>query len=111
MEHQQTKQLGQEGIAKLLWRFSLPAMVGTFFNSLYNVVDRIFIGQGLGADGLAAAMIAFPIMMMVMAVGMLIGFGSNTLLSIRLGEKNKEAAEEILGQAFFLFFIFSLLFT
>jgi putative MATE family efflux protein len=111
MEHQQTRQLGEESIGKLLLKFSLPATIGTFVNSLYNVVDRIFIGQGVGPDGLAAAMIAFPIMMMVMAVGMLIGFGSNTLISIKLGEKNKKGAEQILGQALFLFVIFSVLFT
>lgn len=111
MEHRQTQQLGREKITKLLIHFSIPAVIGTFMNSLYNVVDRIFIGQGIGAEGLAAAMIAFPIMMMVMAFGMLIAFGSNALISIRLGEKKKEEAEEILGQALFLFFIFSVSFT
>ncbi|MBN1478729.1 MATE family efflux transporter [candidate division KSB1 bacterium] len=111
MEHQQTKQLAQERITRLLLRFAIPATVGTFMNSLYNVVDRIFIGQGIGADGLAAAMIAFPIMIMMMAFGMLIAFGSNALISIRLGEKNKEAAEEIIGQAVFLFFCFAILFV
>ncbi|RPH96639.1 MAG: MATE family efflux transporter, partial [Calditrichaeota bacterium] len=107
MEHQQIRRLQDEAIPKLLWRFSLPAIIGTFFNSLYNIVDRIFIGQGVGADGLAAATVAFPIMMMIMAVGMLIGFGSNALISIHLGEKNKEAAQKILNQAVFLFVAFS----
>ncbi len=111
LEHQQTKQLGEAGIGKLLFKFSLPAVIGTFFNSLYNVVDRIFIGQGVGPDGLAAAMIAFPIMMMVMAFGMLIGFGSNTLISIKLGEKDRQSAEQILGQALFMFLLFSILFS
>jgi len=111
MEHKQTKQLGEASIGKLLYKFSLPATIGTFVNSLYNVVDRIFIGQGVGPDGLAAAMIAFPIMMMVMAVGMLIGFGSNTLISIKLGEKDKEGAEQILGQALLLFVLFAMFFT
>ncbi len=111
MEHQQTRQLGQDSIGKLLLKFSIPATIGTFVNSLYNVVDRIFIGQGVGPDGLAAAMVAFPIMMMVMAVGMLIGFGSNALISIKLGEKDKKGAERILGQAFFLFIAFAIVFT
>lgn len=111
MEHQQTKQLGEASIGKLLFKFSLPATIGTFVNSLYNVVDRIFIGQGVGPNGLAAAMIAFPIMMMVMAVGMLIGFGSNTLISIKLGEKDRDGAEQLLGQALLLFVFFALLFT
>ena len=111
MEHRQTRQLGEDSIGKLLFKFSLPATVGTFVNSLYNVVDRIFIGQGVGPDGLAAAMIAFPIMMMVMAVGMLIGFGSNTLISIKLGERDSKSAEQLLGQALFLFAAFSVIFT
>ncbi len=111
MEHQQTQQLEHAPIGSLLLKFAIPATIGTFMNSIYNVVDRIYIGQGIGADGLAAAMIAFPLMMMVMAVGMLIGFGTNSLISIRLGEKNTQAAEELLGQAVFLFLVFSLVFT
>lgn len=111
MEHQQTQQLEHAPIGSLLIKFATPATIGTFMNSIYNVVDRIYIGQGIGADGLAAAMIAFPLMMMVMAVGMLIGFGTNALISIRLGEKNIQAAEELLGQAIFLFLAFSLVFT
>ncbi|RQW04779.1 MATE family efflux transporter [candidate division KSB1 bacterium] len=110
MEHQQTRQLAHESIGKLLLKFATPATVGTFMNSIYNVVDRIYIGQAIGAEGLAAVMIAFPIMMMIMAVGMLIAFGSNALISIRLGEKNKEAAEKLLGQALFLFFIVTAVF-
>jgi putative MATE family efflux protein len=110
MQHKQTEQLEHSPIGPLLFKFALPATIGTFMNSIYNVVDRIFIGQGIGADGLAAAMIAFPIMMMVMAVGMLIGFGTNSLISIKLGEKNKDAAEQLLGQALFLFIIFSIVF-
>lgn len=111
MEDRQTAQLGQDRIGRLLIKFSVPATIGTLINSLYNVIDRIFIGQGIGADGLAAAMIAFPLMMMVMAFGMLIAFGSNAMISIRLGEKKKDEAEKILGQALFLFFVFSALFT
>ncbi len=111
MQHKQTEQLEHAPIGSLLLKFAIPATVGTFMNSIYNVVDRIYIGQGIGADGLAAAMIAFPLMMMVMAVGMLVGFGTNSLISIRLGEKNVTAAEELLGQAIVLFLAFSLVFT
>ena len=111
MEHQQTRQLEESPIAQLLIKFSIPAVIGTFINSLYNVVDRIFIGQGVGPDGLAAAMISFPLVVIVMAFGMLIAFGSNALISIRLGEKNKDEAEKILGQALVLFFAFAAVFT
>jgi Na+-driven multidrug efflux pump len=64
--------LGQEPIEKLLWKFSLPAIVGMLVNALYNVVDSIFVGNGVGEIGLTAVTIAFPIMLVLMAFGMLI---------------------------------------
>lgn len=97
MDH--SKQLGEEKVSKLLWRFSVPAIVGMLVNALYNVVDRIFIGNGVGSLGIAGITIAFPLMLFIMASGMLIGIGANTLVSIRLGEKKKEEAEQIMGNA------------
>lgn len=93
------KRLGEEGIPGLLLRFSLPAIVGTLVNALYNVVDRIFIGNGVGSLGLAGATIGFPIMIVTMAFGMLIGIGANALISIRLGQNRKDEAEHIMGNA------------
>lgn len=100
MDH--SRQLGEEGVLKLLIRFSIPAIVGMLVNALYNVVDRIFIGNGVGAIGIAGITIGFPIMLVQMAFGMLIGIGANSLVSIRLGEKKKEEAELILGNAMVL---------
>lgn len=94
--------LGQEKISKLLWEFSLPAIVGMLVNALYNIVDSIFVGNGVGDVGLTAVTIAFPIMIVIMAIGMLIGIGASTLVSIRLGEQNRQEAELILGNAFSL---------
>ncbi|WP_371381594.1 MATE family efflux transporter [Sporomusa aerivorans] len=94
--------LGQEKVGKLLWRFSLPAIVGMVVNALYNVVDSIFVGNGVGEVGLTAVTIAFPIMIILMAIGMLIGIGASTLVSIRLGEQKHAEAEIILGNAFSL---------
>lgn len=101
--------LGQEPIGKLLWKFSLPSIVGMLVNALYNVVDSIFVGNGVGEVGLTAVTIAFPIMLVMMAFGMLIGVGASTLVSIRLGEHNKDDAEHILGNALAMIVVLSFL--
>ncbi|AKL96871.1 MATE efflux family protein [Clostridium aceticum] len=98
----QSKQLGEEKVFKLLLKFSIPAIIGMLVNALYNVVDRIFIGNGVGSLGLAGITIGFPIMLFIMACGMLIGLGANALISIRLGEGRKEEAEKILANALVL---------
>ena len=97
MDH--TKQLGEERIVKLLLKFSIPAITGMVVNALYNVIDRIFIGQGVGRMGIAGLTVAFPLMTVMMALSMLIGLGATALISIRLGERRKEEAELILGNA------------
>ncbi|MBP2663113.1 MAG: mepA 2, partial [Firmicutes bacterium] len=99
---EQSAALGQEKISKLLWQFSLPAIIGMVVNALYNIVDSIFVGNWVGDIGLTAVTIAFPIMIILMAIGMLIGIGASTLVSIRLGEQNRQEAEIILGNAFSL---------
>ena len=95
-------------ILRLLVSFSWPALVSTTLNMLYNVVDRVYIGQGCGADAIAALALTFPIMMVVGAVGPLIGGGSATTLSIQLGEKDADGAERTLGQMFALKILFGL---
>ncbi len=94
--------LGEEKISKLLWKFSLPAIVGMMVNALYNVVDRIYIGNSadLGSNGIAGITIAFPIMIILLAVGILFGIGGATLFSMKLGEKKPDEAENALGNAF-----------
>lgn len=94
--------LGQERVDKLLWRYSVPAMIGMVVNALYNIVDSIFVGNGVGEFALAAVAIAFPVMIILMGFGMLIGVGAGSLVSIRMGEGRKEDAEKILGNAFTL---------
>jgi len=100
--------LGEQKISSLLWKFSLPAVVGMVVSTLYNVVDSIFVGRGVGEIALTAVAIAFPIMTVLMAVGMLIGIGAATLISLSLGEKNIERAEWVLGNALTLMIIFIL---
>ncbi|KXZ39140.1 putative efflux protein, MATE family [Alkalithermobacter thermoalcaliphilus JW-YL-7 = DSM 7308] len=106
MEH--SKQLGEEKIGKLLLKFSIPAIVGMIVNSIYNVVDRIFIGRGVGSLALTSITISFPIMLIIMAFGMLIGIGATSLISIRLGEQKYDQAQIILGNAFSLLVVTSI---
>lgn len=111
MTTSQTKDLEFMPIGQLLLRFSIPAITGTVVNALYNVVDRIFLGHYVGEMGIAATTVTMPMMMIIMAVGMLIGFGTNSQISIRLGEKRQEEAERLLGQGWFLFVFTSLALT
>ena len=107
----QTKSLGTESIGKLLFKFSIPAITGMIVNALYNIVDRIYIGhiKGVGSYALSGLAITFPISVIIMAFGMLVGIGASAVISIRLGEKNKSAADDILGNALILITIISLL--
>lgn len=92
-------------IARLLWKYSLPAVVGMLVNALYNVVDRIFIGQGVGPDAIAGLAITFPLMNLATAIGVLVGVGASSKMSIVLGSGNKRDADVILGNTLVLTFI------
>jgi putative MATE family efflux protein len=103
------EQMGQERIPQLLWRFSVPAVIGMIVNSLYNIVDRIFIGNAVGSLGIAGITIGFPIMMLVMACDMLVSLGAAALISIKLGEGKQQEAEQVMGNAMVLMVFVSLL--
>lgn len=77
--------LGSGKIGRLLWEYSIPAVVGMLVMSLYNVIDRIFIGQGVGPEAIAGLAITFPVMNISAAIGVLIGAGSSARVSILLG--------------------------
>ncbi len=98
-QDQRLYQLATRPVGRLLWEYSLPAVVGMLVMSLYNVVDRVFIGQCVGPDAIAGLAITFPIMNLSAAVGVLIGAGATARISIALGEKNMPLAEKILGNA------------
>lgn len=104
-------QLGQGSIPRLLWAFSLPAMVGMVAQALYNIIDRIFIGRALGLPGIAGITVTLPPMLVFVAFGMLLGIGGAALVSIRLGEQNREGAERVLGNVVVLLLIESLVLT
>jgi len=106
-----SQSLGEEKITTLLWRFSLPAITGMVVNAFYNVIDSIFVGRGVGEIGLTAVTIAFPIMIVLMGLGMLIGVGAAAVVSLRIGEKKQREAEKILGNAFTLSMILAIGFT
>jgi putative MATE family efflux protein len=90
-----TKELGTERIGKLLLQYSLPAVIGMIVNAIYNVVDRIFIGQYAGEDALAGLTVAFPVMMIIFAFSGLVGIGGAALLAIRLGERDHRGASQV----------------
>ena len=102
--------LEQHPIGRLLLSFSLPAIAATVGSAAHGVINRIFVGQSpvCGELGIAAITVTLPIVTIMLAVGMAVAIGSNTLISIRLGEKKKEEAERIVGQALFLFTIFGI---
>jgi putative MATE family efflux protein len=91
--------LGTGSISSLLLTFSTPAIVGMVAQALYNIVDRVFVGQAVGLLGIAGTTLAFPFMLVLMALSMLFGFGAAALVSIRLGERRHDEAEQVLGQA------------
>ena len=102
-----TKELETRGIGELLWKYALPAVVSQIIASIYNIVDRIFIGRGVGALAIAGLAITFPLMNIIHAFGSLIGVGSASRMSIVLGRKDREWAENILGNSLIFTFILS----
>lgn len=89
--------MGEGSIPKLLLEFGIPAIIGILVNAIYNLVDSVFIGHGVGELGLAGTTAAFPAMIVMMAFGMLVGGGGNALIALKLGERDYDAAERILG--------------
>ena len=102
MEDKRLNELAERPVGRLLWEYSLPAVVGMLVMALYNVVDRIFIGQCVGPDSIAGLAICFPMMSLATAMGVLIGVGSTARISIMLGASRLDEAQRIFGNAFVL---------
>ncbi|MDD5614419.1 MAG: MATE family efflux transporter [Candidatus Omnitrophica bacterium] len=102
-------QIGEKSIPHLLLKFSMPSILSLVLHALYGIVDRIFIGRGVGSSGLAGVTIAFPVLLIVFSLCVLFSSGSSALISIYLGEKNKERAEYVLGSTFVVITITGLL--
>jgi putative MATE family efflux protein len=103
------EELRDAHVGRLMLKYFIPAFIGVFVNALYNIVDRIFIGQGVGAEALSGISVIFPVMLIMMGFGMLIGIGSGVYVSINLGRKDMERAEQTLGTGFVLMIIVSVL--
>lgn len=104
------KHLGDAPIGKLLLQYSIPAIIGMVVNALYNIVDRMFIGNipDIGSLAITGVGITMPIMTIVLAFGMLIGIGTTANISLNLGKGNRTTAENLLGNAFTLSIIVGL---
>jgi len=105
------ERLGREPVSKLLLSFSLPAIIGMTASSLYNIIDRVFIGNGVGPLAISGLALTLPIMTLTAAFGAMIGAGASAMVSIRLGQQRKDDATNILGNTLILNFIIGLFIT
>ena len=103
-------ELGTEKIGKLLKQYALPAIIAQTAASLYNMVDSIFIGQGVGPLAISGLAVTFPLMNLSTAFGTLVGAGAATMLSVLLGQRNYKAANKVLGNVVSLNIIIGLVF-
>ena len=94
--------LGTAPIGKLLVQYSLPSIIGMTLTSLYNIIDSIFIGHGVGPLAISGLAITFPLMNLLIAFCTLVGVGGATISSIRLGQRDRKGAEDILGNVVIL---------
>jgi putative MATE family efflux protein len=99
---EQVSRLGTATLTKLMAEFAIPAIIGLVVNGLYNIIDSIFLGHGVGPIGLATATIAMPIMIVGMAIAILVGQGGNSLAALRLGAGKHDEAEKVMGNTFTL---------
>lgn len=103
--------LGTERIGKLMVRFAVPSIIALVLNSLYNMVDQVFIGHGVGYIGNTATNVILPIMTVVLAVGLMIGDGCATLMGLSMGRGDPDKAAQGMGNAMILTIGFGVVFT
>lgn len=101
--------LGTEKIGKLIKKFSIPCIISLLVNSLYNIVDQIFIGWGVGYLGNGATNVVFPLTMVCLAFSLMFGDGASAYLSLKLGEKKKEEASKGVANGILLSIIVAVL--
>ena len=102
--------LGYEKISKLLKNFAVPSIVASLVGSIYNIVDQIFIGQGVGYLGNAATNVAYPFSTICLAIALLVGIGSSSRVSLCLGCKEPKAAAKAAGNGIVLMGIFGIIY-
>lgn len=103
-------ELGTENIGKLLMKYAGPAIIAMTASSLYNMIDSIFIGHGVGPLAISGLAVTFPLMNLSAAFGSLVGVGASTIMSVLLGQKNYEVANKVLGNVVVLNMIIGLVF-
>jgi len=103
--------LGSNKISKLLISLSLPSMVAMFANALYNIIDTIFVGRGVGSVGIAAVAIVLPIIAIISSFAHLIGIGTSTLISRKLGKNDTKEVNAIAGNGFLLIILVGIFFS
>lgn len=106
-----TKEFGTKSIPALLWQYALPAVITQIIAAVYNICDRVFLGQCVGALAIAGLAVTMPIMNIIHAFGSLVGAGSSARMSIVLGKRDIPWAENILGNSMLLTFFFGAIFT
>ncbi|MDR1584914.1 MAG: polysaccharide biosynthesis C-terminal domain-containing protein, partial [Prevotellaceae bacterium] len=104
-------ELGSEKTGKLLFQYAMPAIIAMTASSLYHITDSVFIGHGVGSLAISGLAITFPFMNLSAAFGSLVGAGASTLLSIRMGQKDYETANSILGNVITLNIIIGISFS
>jgi len=104
-------ELGTERIGKLLAQYAVPAIIAMTASSLYNMVDSIFIGHGVGPLAISGLAVTFPLMNLAAAFGSLVGVGASTLISVKLGQKDYDTAHKILGNVVVLNLLIGIVFT
>jgi len=110
-EDDSARELATGRIGRLLAQYSVPAIVGTAAASLYNIIDRVFIGHGVGAMAISGLALTLPMMNLAAAFGAMVGTGASALVSIRLGEGKQEETHAILGNTVFLDVLLGILFS
>ncbi|MFO8001325.1 MAG: MATE family efflux transporter [Marinilabilia sp.] len=111
MQDKNLLELENHPVSSLMWRYFWPAFIGVIANSLYNIIDRIFIGQYVGAEALSGVTAVFPVMVIMMAFGMLVGIGGSVRLSLNLGRKDYDRAHLVVGNVVVLVILISVLVT
>ncbi|MBA2862653.1 MATE family efflux transporter [Methanococcus maripaludis] len=108
---EQVRKLKSENINKLILRYVIPSIAGTVIIGIYSIIDGIFIGRTVGAEGLAGVTLAFPVLIAIGSIGIMIGAGASAIISISLGKKDYEMASRILKTAFYYIILISFIIT
>lgn len=109
LQTEKFNELGEKPVGRLLMQYAVPAIVAMTASSLYNIIDGIFIGQGVGQEAIMGLALTGPVMSLTAAFGAMVGVGASTLMSVRLGQKDYDTARKILGNVLIMNLVMGLL--